>query len=202
MAYFAKHGRCVMCNKYLQCLHRSYKYTCSAECQRLLVNGQVKGALLNERCAVCDRYFIPKKEGAIYCSEKCRYVKEPNYKSSFSIFKRDGFKCIYCGKSSIEDGAKLAVDHIKAIGIGGLSEINNLITACSKCNSGKNISQLSIDVQQRILTVLVESNKNLSVDEFELVSAEVSRYKENDHQRIMRLSFTKIKAFNDAKKSA
>lgn len=56
-------------------------------------------------------------------------------KLRFEIFKRDSFKCQYCGESA--PNVLLHVDHIKPVREGGTSDISNLITACSTCNIGK-----------------------------------------------------------------
>ena len=49
---------------------------------------------------------------------------------SWQVFKRDGYKCRYCG----EDDKPLTVDHIITWENGGATHPNNLLTACSKCN--------------------------------------------------------------------
>ena len=60
-------------------------------------------------------------------------------KLRFEVFKRDGFKCAYCGETPPE--VVLEVDHIDPKSKGGSNDINNLITACFACNRGKrNIS--------------------------------------------------------------
>lgn len=56
-------------------------------------------------------------------------------KLRFEIFKRDSFKCQYCGASAPE--VLLHIDHIKPVSKGGTNEILNLITSCKDCNSGK-----------------------------------------------------------------
>jgi hypothetical protein len=56
-------------------------------------------------------------------------------KVRFEVFKRDGFKCAYCGKSPPQ--ITLEVDHIDPKSKGGKDDINNLITACFDCNRGK-----------------------------------------------------------------
>lgn len=56
-------------------------------------------------------------------------------KIRFEIFKRDGFKCAYCGKSP--PAVVLEVDHIEPKAKGGKDDINNYITACFDCNRGK-----------------------------------------------------------------
>jgi len=54
----------------------------------------------------------------------------------FEVFRRDGFKCKYCGRSERE-GAVLHVDHVVPFSRGGTTTEDNLITACSDCNLGK-----------------------------------------------------------------
>ena len=54
----------------------------------------------------------------------------------YDILKRDGFRCVICGRTA-EDGIKLHVDHIIPVSKGGLSEPSNLRTLCSDCNLGK-----------------------------------------------------------------
>ncbi|MCM1266209.1 MAG: HNH endonuclease [Candidatus Gastranaerophilales bacterium] len=54
----------------------------------------------------------------------------------YNILKRDGFKCVICGRSKA-DGAKLHVDHIKPVSKGGKTEESNLRTLCDMCNLGK-----------------------------------------------------------------
>lgn len=56
-------------------------------------------------------------------------------KVRFEVFKRDGFKCAYCGKSPPQ--ITLEVDHIDPRSRGGKDDINNLLTACFECNRGK-----------------------------------------------------------------
>ena len=56
-------------------------------------------------------------------------------KTRFEVFKRDGFKCAYCGAHPPEE--ILHVDHIHPVAEGGGNEIDNLVTACLPCNLGK-----------------------------------------------------------------
>lgn len=64
-------------------------------------------------------------------------------KVRFEVFKRDSFKCQYCGSSAPD--AVLHVDHIEPISKGGDNSIINLITACDTCNLGKSDIFLSDD---------------------------------------------------------
>lgn len=62
-------------------------------------------------------------------------------KVRFEVFKRDSFKCQYCGQTAPE--VILEVDHINPVSIGGDNDILNLITACRACNAGKSDRLLS-----------------------------------------------------------
>lgn len=56
-------------------------------------------------------------------------------RARFEIFKRDGFRCRYCGADPVK--TVLHVDHVVAVANGGSNEPDNLITSCRECNSGK-----------------------------------------------------------------
>lgn len=56
-------------------------------------------------------------------------------RTRFEIFKRDGFKCLYCGATPAQK--VLRVDHVKPVAEGGGDEPTNLVTACFDCNAGK-----------------------------------------------------------------
>jgi hypothetical protein len=61
-------------------------------------------------------------------------------KTRFEVFKRDGFKCVYCGACAPE--TMLVVDHIDPVANGGANEIVNYATACQPCNAGKSDRKL------------------------------------------------------------
>ena len=62
-------------------------------------------------------------------------------RTRFEVFKRDGFKCQYCGRSAPD--VVLRVDHIEPVAAGGPDDILNFITACHDCNAGKGAVPLS-----------------------------------------------------------
>lgn len=66
-----------------------------------------------------------------------RYISP---KTRFEVFKRDGYRCQYCGRTA-ENGV-LQIDHLIAVTHGGESDIGNLITACSECNGGKSSTEI------------------------------------------------------------
>lgn len=49
---------------------------------------------------------------------------------SWRVYKRDNYKCRYCGK----DGIPMTVDHLVLWEDGGPSIDENLVTSCRKCN--------------------------------------------------------------------
>jgi 5-methylcytosine-specific restriction endonuclease McrA len=53
----------------------------------------------------------------------------------FAVFRRDGFRCTYCGAGPSND--RLTVDHVIAVANGGTDDLSNLVTACQTCNIGK-----------------------------------------------------------------
>jgi hypothetical protein len=67
--------------------------------------------------------------------------KSLSKKLRFEVFKRDKFKCQYCGRPAPE--VLLRVDHIEPVSGGGSDEITNLITSCFDCNAGKGATRLS-----------------------------------------------------------
>lgn len=69
--------------------------------------------------------------------------RQPNLRLRFFVMKRDGFKCVFCGKSPANElGVELVIDHILAWSKGGETVLENLQTLCAKCNSGKSNLEL------------------------------------------------------------
>lgn len=52
--------------------------------------------------------------------------------TNYNIFKRDSFKCAYCGS-----GKELTLDHVIPRAQGGKTQWKNLVTACRECNGLK-----------------------------------------------------------------
>lgn len=65
----------------------------------------------------------------------------------FEVFKRDSFRCQYCGAQA--PNVLLHVDHIDPVAKGGTNEILNLITSCSACNLGK--SDIPLDDNSAVM---------------------------------------------------
>lgn len=60
------------------------------------------------------------------------YQKVPLTRAN--IYKRDGYRCVYCGSN---DRSSLTLDHVIPQSKGGKDSWNNLVTACRPCNGLK-----------------------------------------------------------------
>ena len=61
----------------------------------------------------------------------------------FLILRRDGFRCVYCGRTAGE--AELHIDHVEPKAKGGANSIDNYVTACIVCNYGKGTRSIMPD---------------------------------------------------------
>lgn len=64
----------------------------------------------------------------------------PSPRLRFAVFHRDSFACVYCGKKASEE--ELSPDHVTPYSKGGLTTLENLVTACRPCNTGKAAKEL------------------------------------------------------------
>lgn len=133
-------------------------------------------------------------------------------KIRFEVFKRDHFRCQYCGKG-VNDGVILEVDHIHPVAEGGTNDIINLITACRECNGGKGARLLSdTDVAEKEFTFLEEEQarieqaqmviewkkqileqQNIEIDALDDIIEKVSGYGCNDNgKRTLRKLLTQF----------
>lgn len=56
---------------------------------------------------------------------------------AMKVFKRDHFKCQYCGLDGLrnfENWLILTIDHVHPLARGGPRTMDNLVTACQPCN--------------------------------------------------------------------
>jgi len=93
-------------------------------------------------CAEYSEYSFQK--GMTKTSQKKRKRSNISNGKRFEIFQRDGFRCYYCKKhfgelpnDKLPKGLHLEIDHKIPQSAGGDDSYDNLVTACSVCNSGK-----------------------------------------------------------------
>jgi len=122
----------------------------------------MKKSLEDKPCRFCEKPFTPRFDHAVYCSTGCRkewhMKREPKRRTYLRILERDFFRCIYCGKSSFEDGAKLTLDHIYPHTRGGEDIASNLVTSCVDCNSRKNDRKFKSGILTRINLIVEMRN--------------------------------------------
>lgn len=84
--------------------------------------------------------------GALYISKQ-KTIKEKNGRPHLSkglryeVFKRDNFRCVFCGasKDDVIEGRNVVLnaDHIIPVSRGGTDTLDNLQTLCMVCNASK-----------------------------------------------------------------
>lgn len=75
----------------------------------------------------------------------------------FEIFKRDNFRCKYCGASPAD--RPLHVDHVVPIAGNGTDDPENLVTSCGPCNLGKAAVPLEQKQHAHAVGRLTEADK-------------------------------------------
>ena len=104
-------------------------------------------------------------------SEKTQIVRIPLSKRlRFEVFKRDGFECQYCGATP--PGVMLHCDHIHPVSAGGTNDIDNLITACQPCNSGKSDVPLNLVPQSLAVMASETSEREAQIAGYQSVMKE------------------------------
>ena len=103
---------------------------CSRECSI-----EYKQFITRRYCKLCG-VEVSKKSRRLLC-DSCSSLRTATKKLRFELFKRDNFTCQYCGRNVKNDGIKIVIDHVIPYSKGGKTEMNNLVTACKDCNSGK-----------------------------------------------------------------
>ena len=146
-------------------------------------------------CEQCERGYFTRNPNQRFCGTSCSKTykkresgetKPEDYMVSREIiFKRDGYKCIYCGKSSIEDGVKLHLEHIYPISEGGKEDLFNVATSCERCNIKKNTRILDEDIILRIWARNNELNKRFDEKRYDEL---VKVFKDNIELRLKSLA--------------
>ena len=73
------------------------------------------------------------------------------------LFARDQYRCQYCGRMQVDlkPREQLTRDHLIPISRGGLNDWNNVVTACSPCNTRK-ANRLPHEINMHPMMVPVE----------------------------------------------
>lgn len=78
-----------------------------------------------------------------------------------AIYLRDGLACAWCG-DSVENGAKLTLDHLVPYSKGGSHDAKNLVTSCARCNSAR--GNRSVAAFSRAVTKYLGAKESMSVE--------------------------------------
>lgn len=78
----------------------------------------------------------------------------------FEVFKRDNFRCVYCGAAS--PGVLLHADHVNPVADGGETVLDNLVTACAACNGGKGSVPLSVPAAAHVRAAALAREKEIA----------------------------------------
>lgn len=76
---------------------------------------------------------------------------------SWKVFRRDGYKCCYCGR----DDVPLTVDHLVLWEDGGPSTEQNMVSSCRKCNKARGNTQYADWLRN---PTYLKVSKNLSAE--------------------------------------
>ncbi len=106
-------------------------------------------------------------------------------RTRFEIFKRDGFTCRYCNRTTPD--VVLEIDHVVPVAEGGTDDPLNLVTACWECNSGKAAVPLSEvitgeDPHDRAILLL---EKQRQLKEYDRVLGDLLRERERTAQELL-----------------
>lgn len=154
---------------------------CDIECRRMKNETDKIKSMQTRECDGCGKDYALTRKDKKYCSVECR--SNSVYKNGrFFFFSRDNFKCIYCGKSSIEDGVKLNIDHIVPITRGGENTNSNTVTACEECNISKSNKKLDYNDEMRVKLIVDKRNSNLSIKDVEKIK-EILKIHEYRHNK-------------------
>lgn len=106
--------------------------------------GLSAGSVLRHLCSLAEAGYI---EGPRFGRQIKRGPKNNREcispKLRFSIYKRDGFGCTYCGRRG-GPNVELCLDHVVPFSKGGGSSTENLVTSCVPCNFGKGSDPLEV----------------------------------------------------------
>jgi len=99
-------------------------------------------------------------------------------KLRFEVFKRDSFKCQYCGNNP--PIVVLEVDHIIPVSKGGPDDIDNLVTSCFDCNRGKSDRELTCLPQTTIEKTSQLKDKEEQYAEYKKILAKIKRREQKE----------------------
>lgn len=126
-------------------------------------------------------------------SEKPRR-KAVSKKTRFEVFKRDGFKCMYCGAHP--PAVMLHLDHVNPVALGGINHTDNYVTACEPCNLGKGATPLSAVPQSLADKAAETKEREDQIKGYQAVMADVRGRIEMESRKVLHV--LDVEFFDDA----
>ena len=112
-------------------------------------------ALLRQSDLVETEVLTQAEDGQLIKAVMRKCERSISQQVSWNVFRRDGFRCRYCG----DEKAPLTVDHAVLWEDGGPSIEANLVSACRKCNKIRGRTQYVLWLQH---AYYLDVYKNLS----------------------------------------
>jgi 5-methylcytosine-specific restriction endonuclease McrA len=157
---------CGVCGKQFDDTHVNRRRYCSMICRGLAQRKRVQ-----KTCQECGQLYESKVYCAgqsKFCSQSCRakynirlnprffanpnrttrktpYEKPGYLKRAGKVRKRDGYRCVKCGKQFIKGDGKLEVHHKVPIRKGGTDDMDNLESLCRPCHRRIDIAMRKTD---------------------------------------------------------
>jgi hypothetical protein len=97
-------------------------------------------------------------------------------KLRFEVFKRDAFRCQYCGRTP--PAVTLEVDHVHPESKGGCDDIDNLLTSCFDCNRGKRDGLLSSVPMQLSEKMAIQQDRAEQLEDYNKFLIKVRKQKD------------------------
>lgn len=82
----------------------------------------------------------------------------------YEVLRRDNHACRYCGATAPD--AKLTVDHILPVALGGTDDPGNLVAACVDCNAGKAASNPDSPLVEQVSDAAIKWAKAVEIASF------------------------------------
>lgn len=147
---------CLECGKEINKRRKYCSKTCSAKHGHKRHKLGLTPVSVLVSCDSCGNEFYNRSGSQRFCSANCR-INEV-YKGKYYLFLRDEFRCIYCGKSSIEDKKQLQPEHVIPKEKGGEDIAINLVTSCVDCNLQKRNNTIENEIFKRIIEEIEKRN--------------------------------------------
>ncbi len=103
-------------------------------------------------------------------------------RTRFEVFKRDSFCCVYCNRTP--PAVTLEVDHIIPVSKKGTNVIDNLVTACFDCNSGKSNIDLTTRPKKLQVDPLLMKERQEQYREYQKWVIKIETLIQSDIQKV------------------